>query len=101
VTDRNLSPMPELAPVEHAPLSVELQRSPMNFSRCARRRCPNLSLRAGASCISYAEVPVEPSHHLQCGYGSGVVCCFLDELYAGGQAEFGVHVGEVGLHRPR
>jgi hypothetical protein len=33
--------------------------------------------------------------------GSGVVCCFLDELYAGGQAELGVDMGEVGLHRPR
>jgi hypothetical protein len=64
----------------------------MNFSRCARQRCPDS--------ISAPE-QAEPSHHLYFGYGSGVVCCFLDELYAGGQAEFGVDVGEVGLHRPR
>ena len=32
---------------------------------------------------------------------SGVAGCFLDELYAGGEAEFGVDVGEVGLHGAR
>src|SRR5271165_5272546 len=32
---------------------------------------------------------------------SGVAGCFLDELYAGAQAEFGVDVGEVGLHCAR
>ena len=30
--------------------------------------------------------------------GSAVPGCFLRELYAGGEAEFGVDVGEVGLH---
>jgi hypothetical protein len=30
--------------------------------------------------------------------GSGVARCFLRELYAGGEAEFGVDVREVGLH---
>ena len=30
--------------------------------------------------------------------GLGVAGCFLDELHAGGQAELGVDVGEVGLH---
>jgi hypothetical protein len=52
-------------------------------------------------CISYDAVRVDASHHLSRGYGSGVLCCFLDELYAGGEAEFGVDVGEVGLHGPR
>ena len=33
--------------------------------------------------------------------GQALVCGFLDELYAGVQAELGVDVGEVGLHRPR
>ena len=51
--------------------------------------------------ISYDEVPVDACHHLSRDHGSGVVCCFLDELYAGGQAELGVDVGEVSLHRPR
>ena len=32
---------------------------------------------------------------------SGVAGCFLDELYAAGEAEFGVDVGEVGLHGAR
>ena len=31
---------------------------------------------------------------------SGVVCCFLDELYPRVQSKFGVDVGEVGLHGP-
>ena len=31
---------------------------------------------------------------------SVVTGCFLDELHAGGQAQLGVDVGEVGLHRP-
>jgi hypothetical protein len=30
-----------------------------------------------------------------------VAGCFLGELHPGGQAEFGVDVGGVGLHRPR
>jgi hypothetical protein len=29
---------------------------------------------------------------------SGVACCFLSKLDTGGQSEFGVDVGEVGLH---
>jgi len=33
-----------------------------------------------------------------CGARSGVSGCFLRELHAGGDAEFGVDVGEVGLH---
>jgi hypothetical protein len=32
---------------------------------------------------------------------SGVAGCFLDELYAGAQAKFGVDVGQVGLHGAR
>ena len=36
----------------------------------------------------------------QDGNRSGVASCFLNELYAGGQSEFGVNVGEVGLHSP-
>ncbi len=32
---------------------------------------------------------------------SSVAGCFLDELHARGQAEFGVNVGEVGLHGAR
>lgn len=32
---------------------------------------------------------------------SGVAGCFLRELHAGAEAEFGVDVGEVGLHGPR
>ena len=32
---------------------------------------------------------------------SGVAGCFLDELYAAGEAEFGEDVGEVGLHGAR
>jgi hypothetical protein len=32
---------------------------------------------------------------------SGVPGGFLGELHPGGQAEFGVDVGEVGLHRAR
>ena len=32
------------------------------------------------------------------GQRSGVAGGFLDELYAAGEAEFGVDVGEVGLH---
>ena len=32
---------------------------------------------------------------------SGVAGCFLSELHARGQAEFGVDVGEVGLHGAR
>lgn len=30
--------------------------------------------------------------------GSAVPGCFLSELHAGGESEFGVNVGEVGLH---
>jgi len=33
--------------------------------------------------------------------GSAVPGCFLRELYAGGESEFGVDVGEVGLHGAR
>jgi hypothetical protein len=33
--------------------------------------------------------------------GLGVAGCFLDELHAAGEAEFGVDVGEVGLHGAR
>ena len=33
--------------------------------------------------------------------GLTVASCLLDQLYAGGQAEFGVDVGEVGLHGAR
>ena len=33
-----------------------------------------------------------------CGSGSGVAGCFLGESHAGGEAEFGVDVGEMGLH---
>jgi hypothetical protein len=33
--------------------------------------------------------------------GLGVAGCFLGELYAAGEAEFGVDVGEVGLHGAR
>ena len=37
-----------------------------------------------------------------CGGGwSGVAGCFLDQLHARGEAEFGVDVGEVGLHGAR
>jgi hypothetical protein len=32
---------------------------------------------------------------------SGVAGCFLNQLYVGAQAEFGVDVGEVGLHGAR
>ena len=32
------------------------------------------------------------------GFASGVAGCFLDELHTRGQTEFGVDVGEVGLH---
>jgi hypothetical protein len=32
---------------------------------------------------------------------SGVAGCFLDELHARGDPEFGVDVAEVGLHGPR
>ncbi len=32
---------------------------------------------------------------------SGVAGCFLGELHARGEAEFGVDVGEVGLHGAR
>ncbi len=32
---------------------------------------------------------------------SGVAGCFLDELHPRGEAEFGVDVGEVGLHGAR
>jgi hypothetical protein len=32
---------------------------------------------------------------------SGVAGCFLNELHAGGQAKFGVDVGQVGLHGAR
>ncbi len=51
-----------------------------------------LSLGALACCITLTQ-----------GLGVGtqglrVAGCFLDELYAGAQAEFGVDVGEVGLH---
>jgi hypothetical protein len=33
--------------------------------------------------------------------GSAVTGCFLRELHAGGESEFGVDVGEVGLHGAR
>jgi len=33
-----------------------------------------------------------------CWCRSGVAGCFLGELHARGEAEFGVDVGEVGLH---
>jgi hypothetical protein len=33
--------------------------------------------------------------------GLGVAGCFLDELHARGESEFGVDVGEVGLHGAR
>ena len=33
--------------------------------------------------------------------GSGVARCFLGKLHARGEAEFGVDVGEVGLHGTR
>jgi hypothetical protein len=33
--------------------------------------------------------------------GLSVAGCFLDELHARAQAEFGVDVGQVGLHRAR
>jgi hypothetical protein len=33
--------------------------------------------------------------------GLSVACCFLDELHARGKSEFGVDVGEVGLHGAR
>jgi hypothetical protein len=36
-----------------------------------------------------------------CRCRSTVTRCFLGELHAGGQAEFGVDVGEVGLHGAR
>ena len=32
--------------------------------------------------------------------GLGVAGCFLDELHAGGEPEFGVDVREVGVHGP-
>jgi hypothetical protein len=38
-----------------------------------------------------------PSH----GQRSGVAGCFRDELYAAGESEFCVDVGEVGLHGAR
>ena len=63
------------------------------------------------SCVS------APREHLPCGMlsgefspvlgrgtaaaRSGVAGCFLGELHPGAQAEFGVDVGEVGLHGAR
>jgi hypothetical protein len=47
---------------------------------------------------------VEPAGHMSalrtcsCRCRSAVPGCFLSELYAGGDSEFGVDVGEVGLH---
>jgi hypothetical protein len=34
-------------------------------------------------------------------HGLTVAGCYLDELHAGGEPEFGVDVGEVGLHGAR
>ena len=38
---------------------------------------------------------------LSCRHRSAVAGCFLGELHAGGESEFGVDVGEVGLHGAR
>src|SRR4029077_19891957 len=42
--------------------------------------------------------PRSTSHICRSRHLSAVSGCFLRELHAGGEAEFGVDVGEVGLH---
>jgi hypothetical protein len=83
----------------------------------ARRRCSSSSARPGsrsmgsvtvtnrcsplaaaAKPLGRATVVEEPAMP---GPGLSVAGCFLDELYAGGESEFGVDVGEVGLHGAR
>jgi hypothetical protein len=44
----------------------------------------------------------EPATTVSCAtHGLGVARGFVDELHAGGQPEFGVDMGEVGLHGAR
>jgi hypothetical protein len=52
--------------------------------------------------FSYDSMPADGSDHsAHVLWRLGVAGCFLDELYAAGEAEFGVDVGEVGLDGAR
>jgi hypothetical protein len=75
------------------------------FSRSCPRHWPHVVVTQGAS----FRLATTSGHGVKraCGSsclrrtGLGVACRFLDELNARGEAELGVHVGEVGLYGTR
>ena len=73
---------------------------PLNRRGPNRTRTPRAETRRREPLRSRGGRParVDSGH---CVLLSDVAGCFLDELHAGGEAEFGVDVGEVGLHGAR
>ena len=64
---------------------------------------PRAGARDRGACAGAAR-PTRPTAYifdLNCRCRSAVPGCFLNELHPRGQPEFGVDVGEVGLHGPR
>src|SRR4029077_20207751 len=95
-----LASMPPPQAPKHQRKRVETPTCHADFPTSRPLGCPDEDPLAGLrkQSVSFGCYG-DPNH---CGGAwSAVAGCFLDELHARGQAEFGVDAGEVGLHGAR